>query len=357
MIVDRAGEIVGVEVLRIPRGFAAWRHARLYGLANNTVMSVLGLLGKVQSAVVKIEGRAARPVRIRVKKGVVLAAGGFAYNRTMLARTAPEYLASMPLGTIGDDGSGIKLGMTAGARTDLLHKVSAWKFIYAPATWTKACSVGPDGERLVNEEFYGARTGEAVFEKGGGKGWLILDQRLQDALLAEVRTMEKMFFQKIQLNATLKDYTVSAATLDELAQKIGVPADRLAATVAAYNRIADGAPDPMNKAKALCPKIEAGPFYATDMGASLKLAPIPALTMGGLVVDEDTGQVIGADGAPVKGLFAAGRTAIGICSHYYVSGLSLGDCVWSGWRAAETLKGNGGAKVLAPEVPEAPVAA
>ena len=106
----------------------------------------------------------------------------------------------------------------------------------------------------------------------------------------------------------------------------------------------------MTKSEKLRRKIETGPFYATDFGADLKLSPIPALTMGGLVVDEDTGQVMGTDGKPVKGLFAAGRTAIGICSHYYVSGLSLGDCVWSGWRAAETLKGNGGAKALAPDV-------
>jgi 3-oxo-5alpha-steroid 4-dehydrogenase len=298
----------------------------------------------------KIERQAAKPVRIRVRKGVVLAAGGFAYNRTMMAKTAPDYLLSHPLGTIADDGSGIKLGMTVGAKTDLLHKISAWKFIYAPATWTKACSVGPDGERLVNEEYYGARVGEAVFEKGGGKGWLILDQALQDKLVAEIKTMKKMFFQKVQLRATLKDYTVSAPSLPELAKMIGVPADRLAATVETYNRIADGAPDPMNKAPALCPKIQSGPFYATDIGAALRLAPIPALTMGGLVVDEDSGQVVGTDGKPVKGLFAAGRTAIGICSHYYVSGLSLGDCMWSGWRAAETLKGNGGAQALAPEV-------
>ncbi len=85
-----------------------------------------------------------------------------------------------------------------------------------------------------------------------------------------------------------------------------------------------------------------------NIGEGLKLSPIPALTMGGLVVDEDTGEVLASEGGTVKGLYAAGRTAVGICSHYYVSGLSLGDCVWSGLRAAETLKGNGGVAALAP---------
>ena len=351
MIVDGKGEIVGIEVLRIPPGLAAKRHAFFYELGTNMVMGALKLAGRFHSTAVRIEQTRARPVRIRVKKGVVLSAGGFTYNRAMMTKTAPGYRLSTPLGTIGDDGSGIKLGMTVGAKTGMLDRISAWKFLYPPASWTKSCSVGPDGERLVSEEFYGARTGEAVFDKGGGKGWLILDEPLQALVRDEVRQMHKMFFQKVQFHAIMKQYTVSADTLAELAGKIGVPADQMAATIATYNRdVESGAPDPFGKSEKLRRKIETGPFYATDIGADLKLSPIPALTMGGLVCDEDSGQVLGTDGKPVKGLFAAGRTAVGICSHYYVSGLSLADCVWSGWRAAETLKGNGGAKALAPGV-------
>ena len=46
--------------------------------------------------------------------------------------------------------------------------------------------------------------------------------------------------------------------------------------------------------------------------------------------------MLGEDGATVAGLFAAGRTAYGICSKSYVSGLSLADCVFSGRRAGRT---------------------
>jgi 3-oxo-5alpha-steroid 4-dehydrogenase len=59
------------------------------------------------------------------------------------------------------------------------------------------------------------------------------------------------------------------------------------------------------------------------------------LTLGGLLVDESTGQVLDAEGAGVAGLYAAGRTAVGICSNSYVSGLSLADCVFSGRRAGQ----------------------
>jgi 3-oxo-5alpha-steroid 4-dehydrogenase len=57
------------------------------------------------------------------------------------------------------------------------------------------------------------------------------------------------------------------------------------------------------------------------------------LTLGGLTVDETTGEVLRADDSPIRGLHAAGRTAVGLCSRSYVSGLSLADCVFSGRRA------------------------
>jgi 3-oxo-5alpha-steroid 4-dehydrogenase len=347
MILDSTGEIVGVEVLRLPPGFAAWRHGKAYAMGTNMIISALRQAGRLHTAAAKIEAAHAKPIRIRVKKCVVLSAGGFTYNRVMMGKTAPAYLGSVPLGTIADDGSGIKLGMTVGAQVDKLDHISAWKFLYPPASWTKACSVGPDGRRLVNEELYGARTGEAVFEKGGGTGWLILDQPIQAVVLTEVAAMKKMFFQKVQFKALMNDYTVKADTLEALATKIGVPADTMTATLAAYNAdIANGAPDALGKSEKLRQPIGTAPFCATSIGADLKLSPIPALTMGGLVCDEDTGQVLAPDGVAVPKLYAAGRTAIGICSNYYVSGLSLADCIWSGWRAAETLKGHGGAKAL-----------
>ncbi|PQM49024.1 3-oxo-5-alpha-steroid 4-dehydrogenase [Mycobacterium talmoniae] len=63
------------------------------------------------------------------------------------------------------------------------------------------------------------------------------------------------------------------------------------------------------------------------------LCPTPMLTLGGVRVAEDTGAVLNAAGDPIPGLFGAGRTAVGVCSESYVSGLSIADCVFSGRRA------------------------
>jgi 3-oxo-5alpha-steroid 4-dehydrogenase len=339
LITDTEGAVIGVEVQRIPSGFKAKLHGLLYTLANKTELAALNLLSPICKGAMKLEKNAAQTLRVRVHKGVVLAAGGFTYNRAMMAKTAPEFLQSAPLGTIADDGSGIKLGMTAGAAVDRLGTVSAWRFLYPPASWIKSVSIGPDGQRLVCEEYYGARAGEAVFRLGGGKGWLILDAPLQAQAIADKKKLKLMLFQNVQLNAMLNKYTVSADTIPELAEKLSVPVDKLVATIDGYNRhIRENLPDPMGKSNELRHAIETGPFYATDIGAARRLSPIPALTMGGLVVDEDNGSVLNTEGAPIKGLYAAGRTAVGICSNFYVTGLSLADCLWSGWRAAETIK-------------------
>jgi 3-oxo-5alpha-steroid 4-dehydrogenase len=126
-----------------------------------------------------------------------------------------------------------------------------------------------------------------------------------------------------------------ASTLAQLAQKIGVPATALAQTVAAYNDgIHSGAGDPARKGADLCSPIEQGPFYAIDISIKNSPAfPAAGLTLGGLRVNEDTGQVVTAADEPVAGLYAAGRTAVGICSNSYISGLSLADCIFSGRRA------------------------
>ena len=63
---------------------------------------------------------------------------------------------------------------------------------------------------------------------------------------------------------------------------------------------------------------------------------LATLTLGGLRVNESSGQVLDAQGRDIAGLYAAGRTAIGIPSGGYISGLSLADCVFSGRRAGRS---------------------
>lgn len=338
LVLDAAGSVVGVEMWRLPPP-AARKHRLLMRMGRNMIATILGASAKALRAATRIEHEQARLVRVRVRRGVVLSAGGFIFNPTMLQHAAPKYVGVAGIGTIGDDGSGIKLGASAGGATDRMNIVSAWRFLYPPASWVKGIAIGPEGRRIVNEEEYGARTGEAVFERNGGLGWVIVDRTLQDAVEQDAKDPELLSFQKLTTKASLRLYTKAAPTLERLAQKIGVPADALVATVEEYNRsIRDGEPDAFGKSDALRKPIVTGPFFATDISWKTKLNPISGVTMGGLTVNEETGAVLGTDGEEIGGLYAAGRNAVGLCSNFYVSGLSLADCVFSGWRAADSLK-------------------
>ena len=101
----------------------------------------------------------------------------------------------------------------------------------------------------------------------------------------------------------------------------------------AYNRIARGEErDPFGKDAEYIDPIETPPFYVLDCSISSKGWPLPCITMGGLDVDEKSDS-----GGIIVGLYAAGRTAVGICSNGYISGLAIADCVYSGRRVARAL--------------------
>jgi 3-oxo-5alpha-steroid 4-dehydrogenase len=253
----------------------------------------------------------------------------------MVETIAPKYVKVAPLGTMGDDGSGIQLGVTAGGDVAKIDNVSAWRFINPPYDWMKAVMVGTAGQRLTNEEQYGARLGEALFAKSAGKGWIVVDHAVQEKAVAEINSGEIQAYQKLTLRGMLRKQ-IKADTLEQLERKLGIPAGGLVATISSYNAdIASGAPDAEGKNPANCVPLEHGPFYAFDVSAGMTLDPIPGITLGGLKVHDETGAVLRADGTPIPGLHAAGRNAAGICANWYISGLSLADCIWTGWRAGD----------------------
>jgi 3-oxo-5alpha-steroid 4-dehydrogenase len=273
---------------------------------------------------------------VHARRGVVLAAGGFVANRAMMREHAPEFRGGLALGTPGDDGSGIALGVAAGGATRLLDRVSCWRFITPPASFLRGLLVDRAGQRVCDESRYGAAIGEALVRRHDRRGWLLLDRPLVAASWRQLRG-STLWFQLLQAIYLLTRARVSAPTLAGVAARAGVDPEGLAATVAAYNRAATaGEPDPAGKSPGAVQAIGRPPFSLIDLSVRPRPAyPAPMLTLGGLAVAEDTGQVLRADGSAVAGLYAAGRTATGLCSNSYVSGLSLADCVFSGRRAGQ----------------------
>jgi 3-oxo-5alpha-steroid 4-dehydrogenase len=146
---------------------------------------------------------------------------------------------------------------------------------------------------------------------------------------------QSLWFQFMQHLALTQTSAAHAKTLVEVAKKAGLNPDGLVATVAAHNdAIADGRPDPMGKPAEFARRVGNDPYTLLDVSVRPSaINPCPMFTLGGVQVNEQTGAVVTADGEPIPGLYAAGRTAIGICANSYVSGLSLADCIFSGRRA------------------------
>ena len=336
LVTGMAGEVLGVECMSL-RGAAAWvrlAHRMLHKLGKKPFLYAGSVGRTMHLPVAALERRHARALRIRARRGVVIAAGGFVANRAMLRQHAPAYRGGLPLGTAGDDGSGIELGVAAGGATKFLDRVSCWRFITPPPAFLGGLLVDRKGQRVCDESLYGAAIGEAMVRHHERRAWLLLDRA---AVLRSWRQLRggTQWFQLLQAVYLLTKARTSGNTVAGVAAKAGVDPAGLAAALAAYNAAAEaGEPDPAGKPADVVTVLDHRPFDLIDLSIRPRAAyPAPMLTLGGLAVDEDTGDVLRADGSPVGGLYAAGRSAAGLCSRSYVSGLSLADCVYSGRRA------------------------
>lgn len=330
------GRVTGVRYRGMAQGDASFsRHRRLAGIGGKLGNWVPPIGKRINARAADIWAKSSQE-RTVTARSVVLAAGGFVYDRALVHESNPAYDQVSPLGTVGDDGAGIRLGQSVGGAVSHMDRMTAWRFLSPPSALVEGVSVGVDGRRIANEDLYGATHSEVLLHEFGGRGYLVVDATTWRKARGQVRE-QTMLFQLAQVAPLFLFAHEKASTLEGLAGKLGISATGLRATVDAYNEgIATGTGDPAHKALELCAPIRTGPFYGIDItvrptGMSL----VPGLTLGGLRVEGSTGLVLDEAGATIPGLYAAGRTAVGVCSTSYVSGLAIADCVFSGKRAGE----------------------
>lgn len=334
LITDGDGRVTGVRYRAMDLDHPNVRqHARLTKATGKVGNWLPGLVKGVVARTEKLwaDGATEREAHAT---SVVLAAGGFIYNRPWIQKFAPQFMKISPLGTAGDDGSGIALGVAAGGRTDKMDNITAWRFLAPPSALLEGLTVGVTGKRIANEDLYGATHGNVLMRQFDGVGWAIYDARTWRKVRKQIKDQTQVF-QRLQLWYLLTLGHKMSGTIDGIATKNGIDPAGLKETVSKYNSgMLGGTGDPAHKDASLCPPLLRGPYYSINISAdSSPLYPIPGLTLGGLVVNEATGEVLHRDGGTVPGLYAAGRNAVGICSNSYVSGLSIADCVFSGRRA------------------------
>ena len=329
------GAVLGVEIWQLPPGDpATLRHAELQRQVARWRTFRPGKAAACRREAARIEQDKAQPRLIRAHHGVVLSTGGFIYNPELVKAHAPHTRRGWPIGGAGCDGSGLLLGQSVGAAAQGLHNISAWRFITPPSVWPKGIVVNTQGERFCNEQVYGATLGHELVEHQGGRGWLVLDGQLRAQAIRQCLWGGLWAFQSLPALALLLLGAKKAATPEALAMRLKANPAKLRASLENASAAARGErEDAFGKSPDMRHDMARGPYYAIDISIGSPNFPLATLTLGGLALDESNGQVLDTAGQRIAGLFAAGRTAMGLPSSRYISGLSLADCVFSGRRA------------------------
>ncbi len=315
---------------------------------------------RVVGAVVQKDGK---PFRIEAKRGLLLAAGGFERNLAMREQYGPRPAsADWTAGNEANTGDGIRAGISAGGAVAFMDE--AW---WTPTTQYPGTKTGwvlvvekslpggifinRNGERFTNEaapyvdvvvEMYKdqKKTGNTV------PGWMVFDARYRRNYIAGPVGPGKVMGDNTLSRKLRSQFLVKAESVEALAAKIGVPAERLAKTLTRFNGMARTGKDedyhrgesasdryygdPRVTPNPCMAPIETAPFYA------IPIFPGDLGTKGGLTTDTK-GRVLRADGSVIPGLFAAGNSSASIMARTYPgAGGTIGPAMCFGFLSAET---------------------
>ncbi|MDR5759205.1 FAD-dependent oxidoreductase [Caballeronia sp. LZ035] len=312
--------------------------------------------GRVVGAIVNANGS---EQRIKARRGVVLACGGFSHDLARLSAAYPhvrrggEHVSPVPSGNTGD---GARMAERAGGRVDLRYpQAAAWMPVSRVPQKDGSVGVFPHlldrykpgvigvtrgGVRFTNEansyHDVGAAMIEACRDEHETAMWLICDH-------ATIRRYGLGFAKPAPLSLKphlTSGYLVKGRTLAELAQHAGIDGPALEATVREYNRDAATGQDRAfgrgttsfnrylgDAAHAPNPCVAplgAGPYYA------LKLVMGDLGTFDGIATNTHGEVLKGTE--PIAGLYAVGNDRASIMGgNYPGAGITLGPIMTFGY--------------------------
>ena len=319
---------------------------RSHGLANGNVITILTDAAKANGVEIVTDTRAnelivesgkvvgvkattseGANVTLHANSGVVLATGGFSANAPMVVEYNnywPGLSDTMPSTNAPTiTGDGIVMAKAIGA--DLVgmgfaqlmpssHPVDGSLFSGIWGSAETQVFVNKEGKRYVNEYAERDVLSKAALEQTDGIFYIICDNKI--AKNADVAGMEA------------KGNVVVADTLEELAEKLGIPADTFVETIERYNSFVDAQKDDDFGKPLFGEKIDEAPFVATPRSPSLHH------TMGGVKIDTNT-HVISTEGNVIDGLYAAGEVTGGLHAGNRLGGNAMTDFLVFGRIAGE----------------------
>lgn len=285
-------------------------------------------------------GETGNTVTVKASKGVVVATGGFAANvelrsayNTQWADLGDSIKTTNHAGATGD---GIKLMQKLGADFVQMGNIQLLP-LGDPVTGSLSGNIEHDvetrifinkeGNRFVNEGGRRDDMTNALFAQTDAYMWIVMDSDTYPT------GDERNNFGETANQLVESGRAVKADTLEELAEKMNVPADALIAAVTEFNRHAEGGdlagtPDEFGRTLYKTP-IDTAPFYAA--------ARVPTVhhTMGGVRINVNA-QVLDENGNVIPGLYAAGEVTGGIHGSNRLGGNALTDTVVFGRIAGES---------------------
>ncbi len=266
------------------------------------------------------------------KDGVILATGGYSQNKEMRRKSAPHLTPEMvSTNQPGATGDGIVIATRHGADTTGMNYVQVYP-LATPGTGAlqgrarkmsgldDVIDVNKNGERFVKEDARRDEFVAAIKKQPGGVVYDINDSSIVKPLNSFNEDVETL----VSIGRIYK-----ADSLADLAKQLGMPADKLEATVAEFNKMVEAKKDPKFGRKLFDRPIVKPPFYATPRAPSIHH------TMGGLQISTNA-QVLDKNGKPIPGLYAAGEVTGGIHGSNRLGGNATADVLTFGRIAAKS---------------------
>ena len=286
---------------------------------------------------------------------VILATGAYENNQTMVRRFCPD-IERFDKKVYHRTGDGNILAIEAGGAMEPVAHSKVMHDFDAGLMWDEPTflNVNMNGERFINEEvemayisnqlrYQPSFQGENMDpdHASGSQGWYcqIYDNDymsyatgpVPEAVMARYLKEEDPSLH-VSVFPELID-TFRADTIEELAEKLGIPAENAAAAVARYNEICEAGLDTdFGKKSEYLHALKTAPFWG--IRRHIRCSSITA----GVLTDE-FGRVVTEEGEVVKGLYAVGNLGgqfFGAPDYpFFQGGLSLGHAVTFGYIAGE----------------------
>ena len=252
-------------------------------------------------------------------KAVIIATGGFGANPDMVVKYKPElegFGTTNHKGATGDAFAWIeKFGGVLTQMDEIQTHPTVVPgnglMITEAVRGNGAIMVNREGNRFCSEMATRDVMSKAILNQTGKTAYLVFDMGVRKSLKA--------------IEGYVKQGLLTEGeTPEALAQKLGIPAESFASTIASYNQIQASGNDAEfgRKASEMPRPLTEGPYYAVEVGPAIHH------TMGGIKITPNA-EVLDTNGNVIPGLYAAGEVTGGVHGGNRLGGNAVADiCVY-----------------------------